>query len=36
MVVHPVEGEPVAVDVLTDEGEAAAAEAYGWDTEEEP
>jgi len=36
MVVHPVDGEPRVVDVLTDEGEAAAAEAYGWDTEEEP
>jgi|GEM_PF-4411547 len=36
MVVTPVEGEPVVVDVLTDEGGAAAAEAYGWDTEEDP
>jgi hypothetical protein len=36
MVVHPVDGEPRVVHVLTDEGEAAAAEFYGWNTGEDP
>jgi hypothetical protein len=28
--VHPVDGDPVEVHTLTDEGEAEAAEFYGW------
>jgi len=35
-VVTLVEGEPEVIHMLTDEGEAAAAEFYGWDTEEDP
>ncbi len=34
--VHTVEGEPEEIHILTDEGEAAAAEFYGWNTEEDP
>jgi hypothetical protein len=29
--VHPVDGDPVEVQTLTDEGEAQAAEFYGWE-----